>query len=523
MPIKFGTDGWRAVISDEFTFANVRHVAKAIADYVLETRHEAPQPAASKSIVVGFDTRFLSDRYAMQVAQVMADAGLTAYLTRMPCPTPALAYAIRHLQALGGVMITASHNPPRYNSIKFKGPHTGPGMPEETQRIEQILERNLAGGPVGDGSTSPAPQNWALAKIPQEYPGIFRFDPMPPYLAHVRTLVDFESLSTSDLRVAVDPMYGAGRGYIAAFLREAGCQVTEIHDEINPGFGGIHPEPIERNLHDLMSTMRSGQYDIGLATDGDADRIGAVDAQGNFVDPHRIFSLILRHLVEERNERGSIVKTVSTTQLLNRLSQHYGLPLHETPVGFNQICSWFLKEDVLMGGEESGGMTIRGHVLDGDGILMGLLLTELLAYTAKKAGQRKQSPRGSTEAVRPESRCMPLHEVIAGLMEEFGEFHYGRNDVHTRAFDKKELTLRLTKEAPQRLLGHQVVLVNNSDGVKYLLDDDSWLLIRPSGTEPLLRIYAEAHNREEVPPLLAAGAGLAGLAGPANSMTLQKH
>ena len=481
MSIKFGTDGWRAVISDEFTFANVRHVAKAIADYIVESPDRADS-AANRPVVVGFDTRFLSDRYAMQVAQIMADAGLTVYLTRMPCPTPVLAYAIRHLQALGGVMITASHNPPRYNGIKFKGPHTGPGLPEETQKIEQILERNLAMGPVG------YEKNWALSKIPQDYPGIIRFDPMPPYLAHVRTLIDFDSLSRSGLRVVVDPMYGAGRGYIAAFLQEAGCQVTEIHGEINPGFGGIHPEPIGHNLHDLMSAMRSGQYDIGLATDGDADRIGAVDAQGNFVDPHRIFSLILRHLVEERGQHGSVIKTVSTTQLLNKLSQHYNLPLHETPVGFNQICAWFLREDVLMGGEESGGMTIRGHVLDGDGILMGLLLTEVLAYT-----------------------CTPLHEVIGGLMEGFGEFHYGRNDVHTRAFDKKELTLRLTREAPQRLLSHQVVRVNNSDGVKYLLDDDSWLLIRPSGTEPLLRIYAEAHTREEVPRLLAAGASLAGL------------
>jgi phosphomannomutase len=523
MPIKFGTDGWRAVISDEFTFANVRHVAKAITDYVLETRAGACQPsgeptpdpslaakASPQAMVIGFDTRFLSDRYAMEVARIMADAGLTVYLTKSDCPTPALAYAIRHLGALGGIMITASHNPPRYNGIKFKGAHTGPGLPEETQRIEQILERNLAMGPagleatgsqsarpaVGDGVRTATPaENWALSNLPREYPGIVRFDPMPPYLAQVRTLVDFESLSASGLRVAVDPMYGAGRGYIAAFLRDAGCQVTELHGEMNPGFGGIHPEPIERNLHDLMSTMRSGQYDIGLATDGDADRIGAVDAQGNFVDPHRIFSLILRHLVEERGEHGSVVKTVSTTQLLNRLSQRYGLPLHETPVGFNQICAWFLKEDVLMGGEESGGMTIKGHILDGDGILMGLLLAELLSYQGK-----------------PKARGRPLHEVIAGLMEEFGEFHYGRNDVHTRAFDKKELTLKLTKEAPQQLLRHQVVRVNNSDGVKYLLDDDSWLLVRPSGTEPLLRIYAEARSRAEVPQLLAAGASLAGLA-----------
>jgi len=475
MPIKFGTDGWRAVISDEFTFANVRHVAKAIADYILETRGDSKAP-----VVVGFDTRFLSDRYALEVSRVMADEGLTVYLTKSDCPTPALAFAIRSLGAFGGIMITASHNPPRYNGIKYKAHHTGPAMPQETRSIEAILERNLAAG------IAPKVESWALSKLDREYPGVLRFDPMPAYLNHVRTLVDFRTLSASGLRVAVDPMYGAGRGYIAAFLREAGCEVLELHAELNPGFGGIHPEPIERNLGDLITTMRRGHYDIGLATDGDADRIGAVDAAGNFVDPHRIFSLILRHLVEERHERGSVVKSVSTTQLLNKLSQHYALPLHETPVGFNYICDWMLKEDVLMGGEESGGMTIKGHVLDGDGILMGLLLAELLAY------QRR-----------------PLDQAIASLMQEFGEFHYGRNDVHTQAFNKKELTHRLTQEAPKSILEHQVVRVNNSDGVKYLLDDDSWLLIRPSGTEPLLRIYAEARHRDEVQRMLAAGAALA--------------
>jgi phosphomannomutase len=223
-----------------------------------------------------------------------------------------------------------------------------------------------------------------------------------------------------------------------------------------------------------------------LATDGDADRIGAVDASGRFVDPHRIFSLILHHLIEEKGGSGAVVKTVSTTQLLNRLSRHYHLPLYETPVGFNHICAWLLKEDVLMAGEESGGMTIKGHVPDGDGILMGLLLLEVLA-----------------------ARRAPLDKAIRQLMQEFGEFHYGRDDVRAEAFDKKELTERLTREAPDRILSRQVTEVNNLDGIKYILDDDSWLLIRPSGTEPVLRIYAEARARQEVPQLLAAGARLA--------------
>lgn len=475
MGIRFGTDGWRAVISDEFTFANVRHVAKAIANYILETKASSTAP-----VVVGFDTRFLSDRFAMEVSRCMADEGLAVYLSKTDCPTPALAYAIRHLGALGGIMITASHNAPRYNGIKFKGGHGGPAMPEETQRIEKILEQNLS---HGLGSATHA---WALSEGGGDYPGVIRFDPMPPYLAHVRTLVDFEAIRASKLRVIVDPMYGSGRRYIAALLREIGCEVSELHGDMNPGFAGIHPEPIERNLGDLVAAMHSDRYDIGLATDGDADRIGAVDARGSFVDPHRIFSLILRHLIEVRGGKGAVIKTVSTTQLVNRLSEHYHLPLHETPVGFNHICAWMLKEDVLMGGEESGGMSIKGHVPDGDGILMGLLLLEVLASQDKS-----------------------LHQVIRGLMLEFGEFHYGRDDVHTQAFDKKELTQKLTDEAPDTILGHQVLRVNNSDGVKYLLEDDSWLLIRPSGTEPVLRIYAEAPSLPQVQQLLADGARLA--------------
>ena len=475
MPIRFGTDGWRAVISDEFTFANVRLVAEAIADYFIETKGSSPAP-----VVVGFDTRFLSDRYAMEASRILADLGLHVCLSKAACPTPAMAFAIGELHAMGGIMITASHNPPRYNGIKFKAYHGGPGLPHETARIEQILERNMAQARNAPGNGESV---WDMRK---DYPGIARFDPMPAYEAHLRNIVDFGCIGASDLSVAVDPMYGAGRRHIASLLRDAGCRITEIHGEMNPGFGGIHPEPIERNLGDLTELMCGGQYDVGLATDGDADRIGAVDADGAFVDPHRIFSLVLRHLVEVRRMRGAVVKTVSTTQLLNRLSGHYGLPLHETPVGFNHICELMLKQDVLIGGEESGGITIRGHVPDGDGILMGLLLVELTAHWRR-----------------------PLAQIIADLMREHGEFHYGRNDVHTQAFDKKQLTKRLLQEVPKDILGHRVVNVNDRDGVKYVLDDDSWLLIRPSGTEPVLRIYAEARSRADVLPLLTAGAALA--------------
>jgi phosphomannomutase len=474
MTIKFGTDGWRAVISEDFTFTNLRLVARAIGRYLGESKDSLAAP-----VVVGFDTRFLSDRYALETSRCLAEEGLNIHLSKADCPTPALAHAIRFFGALGGVMITASHNPPRYNGVKFKASHGGPAMPEETQRIEELLIG------IARNGTEQKPAS-ALADLHKDYPSITRFDPMPAYLHQVSSLVDLEAIRTSGLRVAVDPMYGAGRGYLAELLEGGRTTADELHGEMNPGFGGIHPEPIERNLGELCAVMRSGEYDIGLATDGDADRIGAVDACGNFVDPHRIFSLVLRHLVERRGGRGAVVKTVSTTQLVNRLSQHYNLPLHETPVGFNHICSWMLKEDVLMGGEESGGMTIKGHVPDGDGLLIGLLLLELMAVERR-----------------------PLHELVQDLMGTFGTFHYGRSDVRTSAFDKMELTHRLTAEAPLEILDLPVRSVNNSDGVKYLLADDSWLLIRPSGTEPVLRIYAEAPSVEQVRLLLAAGAQLA--------------
>jgi phosphomannomutase len=475
MTIQFGTDGWRAVISDEFTFANLRLVAHAIAEYFATGAQEQ-----GAKCVVGYDSRFLSDRYALEVSRILADHGLAVYVSRGDCPTPAMAYAITDLKAVGGVMITASHNPPRYNGVKVKGFHGGPAMPAETQRIEEILASRPA------AERKPVMDDWALSSLEHGYPGVTRFDPMPAYLAHVQRLVNLDAIRRSGLRVMVDAMYGSGRRYSAALLREAGCQVTELHGEMNPGFGGIHPEPIELNLGELISEMRCGDYDFGLATDGDADRIGAVDSRGEFVDPHRIFSLILRHLVEERQLRGAVVKSVSTTQLLNKISQKYGLELHETPVGFNYICDWMLKTDVLMAGEESGGLTIRGHIPDGDGILMGLLLAEVVA-----------------------TQGQPLHDVIASLLREYGEFHYGRRDVHTRAFDKHQLKQQLLDGAPQTILDRQVLHVKGNDGVKYLLDDDSWLLIRPSGTEPVLRIYAEGRTRHQVQQLLAAGAHLA--------------
>lgn len=480
MAIKFGTDGWRAVISDEFTFANVRHVAQAIADHVWDTSNcEAPPPL----LVVGFDTRFLSDRYAAEVSSVLAANGLRVRLSKSDCPTPALSHAVCANAAAGGVMITASHNPPRYNGIKYKAAFGGSAMPQETDRIEQHLQANLA------ALREPLLSEWSIERgeLSSQPNGgeIARFDPMPRYLAHIRSLIDLPAIAAAGLRVVIDPMYGAARGYVRSILAEFGCSVDQIHGEMNPGFGGLHPEPIGRNLAALREATR-GRYDIGLATDGDADRIGAVDASGDFVDPHTIFALSLRHLVERKGWRGTVVKTVSTSQMINRLAQRYELPLRETPVGFNYICGYMLKEPVLIGGEESGGISIRGHIPEGDGILMGLLLLEIMACEGK-----------------------PLRELVADLQREVGPFCYDRHDLRTRPFRKAQLVASMMTHTPERLAGIRVVRVDGSDGVKFRLEGDGWLLVRPSGTEPVLRIYAEAATPQIVQALLSEGAALA--------------
>jgi len=467
--IEFGTDGWRAVISDTFTFANVRLVAQAIADFV----HQE-DPADQPEVVVGFDTRFLSDRYAAEVARVLAGNGIVAHLTRADAPTPAVSYAVVHKQAAAGVMITASHNPPRYNGIKLKAAFGGSALPEQARRVEACLVRNQEAGREPQAMDYPQALDTGMIR---------RFDPNWPYYEHLTRLINLDTISTGELRVITDAMYGSARKCIADMLARTRCRVREIRGEMNPGFGGIHPEPIARHLTALSAAIRAEQADLGLATDGDGDRIGAMDAHGNFVDPHHIFALCLQYLVERRGGRGRVVKTVSTTRMVDRLAARYGLPLVETPVGFNHIADHMLNDDVLIGGEESGGLSIRGHIPEGDGVLMGLLLLEVVA-----AAQA------------------PLHELVARLQADVGPAHYARQDLHLRRpVAKKEMVARLTQDAPAMLAGQTVTRVETLDGVKYLLADDSWLLIRPSGTEPVLRVYAEAREPAQVAALLAYG------------------
>ena len=469
MTIQFGTDGWRAVISDTFTFANLRLVAQAIADFVREESEvETPE------VVVGFDTRFLSDRYAAEVARVMAGNGIVAHLTRADAPTPAVSYAVVHKEATAGVMITASHNPPRYNGLKLKAAFGGSALPEQARRVEAFLARNqeMARGP-----------NVMDYQRALDLGLIRRFDPAWPYYEHLTHLVDLDVISAGELRVITDAMYGSARKCIADMLARTRCRVREIRGEMNPGFGGIHPEPIARYLSALSAAVRADQADLGLATDGDGDRIGAVDAQGQFVDPHHIFVLVLQHLVENRGWRGTVVRSVSTTRMVDRMAARYGLPLVETPVGFNHIADRMLNDDVLIGGEESGGFSIKGHIPEGDGVLMGLLILEAVAAAG-----------------------VPLHELVARIQATVGPAHYARRDLRLRhPVSKPEMVARLTQDAPSTLAGQAVSKIQTTDGVKYLLADDSWLLIRPSGTEPVLRVYAEAREPEMVEALLAYG------------------
>jgi len=482
MSITFGTDGWRAVISDEFTFANVRHVAQAIAEILLENATTSNDQSADAPLaVVGFDTRFLSDRYAWAVSEVLAGNGLRVALTKADAPTPVVSYAIPHMNAAGGVMITASHNPPRYNGIKLKSAYGGSASVTDTRRVEARLVANLA-------------EHREPRRIEMDEAAarglVLKFDPFPAYREHLGHLIDFEAIRRARLHVAMDAMYGAGRGYVCKLLTEAGAEVTEIRGEMNPGFNGIHPEPIAKHLKPLIDLIQVGKFHLGLATDGDADRIGAVGPTGRFIDPHCIMTLALRYLVEVRGWRGAVVKTVSTTQMLNRLAERYGLALHETPVGFNYIGDLMMTEDVLIGGEESGGISIKGHIPEGDGVLMGLLMAEIVAHYGKS----------------PET-------LIAEVMAEIGHFDYARNDFKVRPFEKAALVAKLTELAPATLAGSSLASINLRDGVKYVLADNSWLLIRPSGTEPVLRVYAEAHSPEAVQALLAEGRALADSAG----------
>jgi len=459
MEIKFGTDGWRAVIGEDYTFSNVAKVLQAFCDLQAAGRE--------KTVFVGYDRRFQSRAFAERAVRVLLGNGFRVQLAKDFCPTPCISWMTKARGGLAGVVITASHNPFQWNGVKFKEGYGGSASPEFTAQVEERIRRNDL-----DGLT---PRELSLEE--GERSGLLGFfDPHGAYLGQLKKLVDLNRIRRAKLKIVADPIYGAGSGFFAKLL---GKQVVEIRGEANPGFGGVNPEPIEKNLKLAAETVRRHKAHIGLATDGDADRIGAIDEKGRFVDSHHIFALILRHLVEVKKWKGAVIKTVSTTNMISRLARQYGLELIETPIGFKYICQEFLKTDPLMGGEESGGIGIARHVFERDGILCGLLLLEIVAHHRK-----------------------PLSKIIAGLQAQAGPLRFQRDDLHipleTIAGVKAALAAGETPDFGRlKLRG-----TNFRDGFKFEFEDDGWLLIRPSGTEPLLRVYAEAPSEKQALGLL---------------------
>ena len=478
MPIHFGTDGWRAVISDTFTFDNLRIVAQAIADAIGSDHWDKSSNGGLKpdprKIVVGFDTRFLSDRFAAEVARVLAANGFTVLLAQADAPTPAISFAVKNQGAIAGVMITASHNAPRYNGVKLKAAFGGSALPDQCRGVEVYITDNEQRG------RGPNLMDYDQARRANL---IQKFNPLPAYFEQLHHLINTDLIAENPQRFVVDSMYGAGRGVIKAFLQGTGCDIAEVRSEMNPGFGGTHPEPLAKNLGALASAVSSGLGNFGLATDGDADRIAAMDERGAFVDPHKIMALSLKYLVEQRGLSGAVVRTVSTTRMVDRLARRYGLKLIETPVGFNHIADRMLQEDVLIGGEESGGISFKGHIPEGDGPIMGLLLTEMIA------------------AART-----PLVDLVEQLLAEAGPAIYQRVDLRlSRPVAKAEMTELLSRQAPGQINGQKVAEISQQDGMLYTMADESWLLIRPSGTEPVLRVYVEGRTSDMVKGLMQYG------------------
>ncbi len=468
MEIKFGTDGWRGVIAREFTFDNLSLVAQATMDWMVR------EGLADQGVVVGYDRRFLSAEFARRVVEVAAGNGIKVLLSSESTPTPAVSWAVKERGCGAGIMITASHNPPIYNGFKIKEGYGGSARPETTKLLEQIVAYNCA----EKRPVRAKPFEEAL-----HHGDVEQFDAAAGYLRQLGRMVDIEAIRKAAIPAVADPMFGAGSGFFRRLLG-----IDEIHDEPNPAFGGRPPEPIGENLQELCGLVASGRYRVGLALDGDADRIGAVDEHGEFFSSHAIFTLLLQHLKERKGLTGEVVKTVSSTRMIDLLAQQYELPLHETPIGFKHICELMLQRTVLMGGEESGGLGVIGHIPERDGVLMGLLLLETMAVTGK--GLRQQ-----------------LDEI----MDRIGHFFYRRIDTHINQEDKAALLIRLQQDPPQQIAGRTVASTNFSDGFKFVFENGDWLLIRPSGTEPVLRLYSEANDAAMVETLLRGARQITGV------------
>lgn len=464
MSIKFGTDGWRAVIAEEFTFHNVARVAQATADYW----NVNPVPGTEKKVVIGYDRRFLSNEFARGAAEVFAGNGFTVVLTPTSTPTPSVSFAVQALHAIGGVMLTASHNPPIFNGFKLKSHYGGSSNPQTCRDVESWLDKN----PV---------RTMELARA-VETQRILLKDVRPAHFTALKKLVDFKLIAKSKLRFAHDALFGVGAGCFEQLLADTTCKVTTLNGAHDPLFGGINPEPIEANYGRTQAFLKKHPHDLCLVTDGDADRIGGMDGRGRYLTTHILICLLLAHLYNNRHGKGRVVKALTTTSMVDKMCAAYGLPLTETGVGFKYICAEMLQGGVLLGAEESGGIGFPGHIPERDGIAAGLMLLEMLAVEQTS-----------------------VNRLIARLEKQFGPHRYGRIDTHFPLEKREALMEFLKNQAPDTLLRSPVVQVKSFDGVKYIAQDDSWLMLRGSGTEPILRIYAEARSEATVAELLRLG------------------
>ncbi|MFH1799076.1 MAG: phosphoglucomutase/phosphomannomutase family protein [Candidatus Omnitrophota bacterium] len=455
--IKFGTDGWRAVISEDFTFENVAVVAQAVADFVKSQKEAVYR---KKKLAVGYDTRFLSGKYAEIIARVLAANGISVVLSKEASTTPSVCVYIKDKKLTGGVMITASHNPPQYNGIKYKGFFGGSAGSDIIDKIEGLIFKSK----VKDMDFKDAV---AKNKIVLE-------DFVSLQLEHIRKYVDVKTLKKARLRILVDSMNGTGKTYFSQILKNSSIKFDYMNVEDNPGFKGRAPEPNEKHLKDLMNGVKKGKYDLGVATDGDSDRVAIVDETGKILSGHKVMALLLLHMVKNRKMTGGVVQTICGTGLINKICEEYNLPVYETPVGFKYICEMMEKKDILIGGEETGGIGFKDYIPERDGFLSALLIIELMIKEKKK-----------------------ISHIIKAMNQKYGNYVYEREDIIFPESKRKTLIKGISDNLPREVLGKKVKEIKDYDGAKFICEDGTWLLLRLSGTEPKLRIYSETPSREE--------------------------
>jgi alpha-D-glucose phosphate-specific phosphoglucomutase len=470
--IRFGTDGWRAVIAEDFTFDNVRACAQGVADYIKRAK------LTDRSLVIGYDMRFASEDFAAAAAEVIAANNIKVILCSKAAPTPVISYTVTATKSSGGIIITASHNPACWNGFKFKD-DLGASAPSD---VASEIENN-ANEALSRGNIKRTPLAESLKRKLIKY-----LDPDAAYFKQLKKLIDLETIRRSRLNVIVDSMYGAGIGYFTDLLRGGKIEIIAINGERNPSFPGIHPEPIAVNLQKLSDVVKQQKASVGIANDGDADRIGIVDEKGNFINQLQVFALLVLYFLEVRGERGAIIKTLSDTMMIDRLGKLFDVPVYETPVGFKYVAPLMIEKNALIGGEESGGYGFRGHVPERDGILAGLYFLDFMIKTGKTPSQ-----------------------LLAYLFSKVGPHYYDRIDVHFAEDQRQKYTDKLAGSQVKSIGGKDVAKVDTRDGFRYILSDDSWLLIRFSGTEPLIRIYAESSTTKQVQKLLDNGKKLLGI------------